>query len=146
MEFTIVPMEKTHVPQIAALEKACFSAPWSEASIASELENPLSLWLAAMEGEKVLGYVGSQIVPPEADMMNLAVCQEARNQSVGRRLVTALCDALRQRGMESLTLEVRASNLGARSLYKALGFTQVGLRRNYYFSPKEDGIILRKEL
>lgn len=146
MEFTIVPMESAHVSQVAALEMQCFSAPWSEASIASELDNPLSLWLVALEGEKVLGYVGSQMVPPEADMMNLAVSSEARRQGVGCGLVTALCSALRQRGMESLTLEVRASNEGAWKLYEHLGFAQVGLRRNYYFSPKEDGVILRKEL
>lgn len=146
MEFTIIPMEKAHVPAAAALEEQCFSAPWSETSILSELGNPLSLWLAAVEEGRLLGYVGSQMVPPEADMMNLAVVPEARRQGVGRALVTALEKALRERGMESVTLEVRASNLGARKLYAELGFAQVGLRRNYYFLPKEDGIILRKEL
>lgn len=146
MEFTIIPMEKVHVSAVATLEGQCFSAPWSEASIASELDNPLSLWMVALEEERLLGYIGSQMVLPEADMMNLAVIPEARRQGVGRALVLALCKALRERGAETLTLEVRASNVGARKLYENLGFAQVGLRRNYYFSPKEDGVILRKEL
>ena len=66
-------MESRHVPQVAALEKMCFCDPWSENSVASELENPLSRWLVAVEGEQVLGYVGSQTVLDESDMMNLAV-------------------------------------------------------------------------
>lgn len=146
MEFTIVPMESAHVSAIAALEGQCFSTPWSESSISAELDNPLSLWLVAVEEERLLGYVGSQMIPPEADMMNLAVVSEVRRHGVGGALVTALCKALRERGVESLTLEVRASNIGARKLYDKLGFAQVGLRRSYYFRPKEDGIILRKEL
>ena len=58
----IVPMEACHVPQIAALEEICFSDPWNEASVRSELENPLSLWLAAVEEDRVLGYIGSESV------------------------------------------------------------------------------------
>ena len=66
-------MNANHVGQVAALEKVCFADPWSEASIAGELGNPLSLWLVAMEQDAVLGYVGSQSVLGEGDMMNLAV-------------------------------------------------------------------------
>ena len=55
-------MQPRHVPQVAALEKICFADPWSEKSVASELENPLSYWLVAMDGEKLVGYVGSQTV------------------------------------------------------------------------------------
>jgi len=55
-------MNETHVTQIADLEKLCFSDPWSENSIASELGNKLSLWLVALEGDTVIGYVGSQTV------------------------------------------------------------------------------------
>ena len=66
-------MSQRHVAQVAALEKVCFSAPWSENSIVYELSNPLSLWVVAVEGDKLVGYVGSQMVLGEADMMNLAV-------------------------------------------------------------------------
>ena len=90
----IVPMNKSHVPQIAALEKQCFSTPWSEKSVASELQNPWSLWLAEEQDGKVLGYVGSQMSPPEADVMNLAVAPEARRQGLGENLMKALCSAL----------------------------------------------------
>ncbi len=145
MEYQIVPMAARHVAPIAALEQQCFSDPWSEAAIAPELENPLSLWLVAEQDDTLLGYIGSQSVPPEADMMNLAVAPEARRQGIAEALVHALEAALREKGTESLTLEVRVSNLPARTLYEKLGFEPVGLRKNYYFHPKEDACILRKD-
>ena len=141
----IEPMNASHVPQIAQLEKRCFSDPWSEKSIASELENPLSLWLVAVDGGQLIGYVGSQTVLGETDMMNLAVAPEARRQGTGRALVLALVDALTEKGSHSLMLEVRVSNTPAQKLYESLGFSQVGRRPKYYVNPKEDALILRKE-
>ena len=141
----IEPMNASHVPQIAALEQRCFSDPWSEKSIASELENPLAMWLVALDGEEVVGYVGSQTVLGETDMMNLAVSPEARRQGTGRALVQALIDGLAKNGSHSLMLEVRVSNAPARTLYESLGFFQVGRRPKYYVNPKEDALILRKE-
>ena len=141
----IVPMNEHHVPQIALLERECFADPWSQQSIASELHNPLSLWLVAQEGQTLLGYVGSQTCLYETDMMNIAVFPASRRQGVARALIEALVSALRERGSKQLTLEVRASNGPARQLYESLGFLQVGLRKNYYRNPKEDALILRKE-
>lgn len=131
--------------QVAGLEKLCFSDPWSENSIASELCNPLSMWLVAETDGIVVGYVGSQTVMDETDMMNIAVHPECRRQGVAAALVNALIASLKDAGSHSLTLEVRASNAPARALYDMLGFQQVGLRRNYYHNPKEDALILRKE-
>ena len=141
----IEPMNASHVPQIAQLEKRCFSDPWSEKSIASELENPLSVWLVAVDGGQLIGYVGSQTVLGEMDMMNLAVAPEARRQGTGRALVLALVDALTEKGSHSLMLEVRVSNTPAQKLYESLGFSQVGRRPKYYVNPREDALILRKE-
>ena len=141
----IVPMTEHHVPQIALLERECFADPWSQQSIASELHNPLSLWLVAQEGQTLLGYVGSQTCLDETDMMNIAVFPASRRQGVARALIEALVSALREGGSKQLTLEVRASNGPARQLYESLGFLQVGLRKNYYRNPKEDALILRKE-
>lgn len=141
----IIPMTRQHVTQVAALEKLCFSAPWSEASVAGELDNPLSVWLVCVDRGKVLGYVGSQTVLEESDMMNIAVLPEARRAGIGERLILSLIELLKDRGSRSLALEVRASNTPAISLYKKLGFLQVGRRPNYYRGPREDALILRKE-
>ncbi len=142
----IVPMHESHIAQIAALEQLCFSDPWSENSVRSELSNPLSLWLVAEEGDKVIGYVGSQSVPPEADVMNLAVAPDYQKKGIGRKLMTELIAELHSRGMNALFLEVRVGNLPARSLYQSLGFVEVGRRPKYYVNPTEDALILRKEL
>ena len=131
--------------QVAELEKLCFADPWSEKSVASELDNPLSLWLVALDGDRVAGYVGSQTVMDESDMMNVAVHPDYRKQGVATGLIVGLVEELHKKGSRCLTLEVRASNAPAISLYEKLGFLQAGLRKNYYHNPKEDALILRKE-
>ena len=138
-------MESIHISQVAALEKLCFSEPWSENSVAGELSNPLSLWLVALDGDCVAGYVGSQSVMGESDMMNIAVAPNYRRQGVAAALIEELVRRLKANGNRCLTLEVRTSNAAAIALYEKLGFAQIGRRPNYYRSPKEDALILRKE-
>ncbi len=141
----ILIMTQTHVKQVAQLEAACFSMPWSESAIAGELTNPLSLWLVAVVDDCVVGYVGSQSVMGEGDMMNLAVDPQFRRQGIAGQLVDELICRLSENNVISLTLEVRISNDAAIGLYSAKGFTEVGRRPNYYVYPKEDALILRKE-
>lgn len=130
-------MEPEHLAQIAALEIACFSDPWPESILVRELQNPLSLWLCAVDGDTVAGYIGSQTVLGESDMMNIAVHPDYRRRGVGRALVLALCKALRRQMLASaLTLEVRDSNAPAIALYDALGFEQIGLRKTITNTPK----------
>ena len=105
----------------------------------------MSLWLVALDGQQVAGYVGSQSVMGEADMMNIAVSSGYRRMGIAQELVERLVTALREQDVHSLTLEVRASNEPAKALYSKLGFYQVGCRPNYYRNPKEDALILRKE-
>lgn len=140
-----VRMNKTHVEAVAQLETVCFSDPWSITSIGSEVDNPLSLWIVALDGEKVVGYVGSQSVLGWADMMNLAVSPDYRRLGIGERLVNELTLQLKDNNVSCLTLEVRQSNSSAISLYTKLGFAEVGRRPGYYHNPREDALILRKE-
>ena len=138
-------MTSEHVAQIAEIEKLCFNDPWSEKSVASELDNKLAYWLVALEDDRVAGYVGSQTVLDWTDMMNVAVHPDYRRQGIAEKLCLALVEALKEKGNHCLTLEVRASNEPAKALYEKLGFIQVGLRKNYYRNPREDACILRKE-
>ena len=139
-------MSADHARQVAKIESLCFSAPWSENAIRSELTNPLSAWFVAVDADKVVGYIGSQTVLGESDMMNLAVLPEYRRQGVGRALVDVLIHHLTDKAVKCLTLEVRASNDAAIELYNCMGFVEVGRRPNYYSKPKEDALILRKDL
>ena len=141
----IVRMNESHVKAVAELEKLCFSDPWSENSVASELKNKLALWLVAEENGVLLGYIGSQSVMDEADVMNVAVDPIRRREGIALKLVEALVAALNEKDVRALLLEVRASNEPAKALYERQGFVQVGKRPNYYRNPKEDALILKKE-
>ena len=139
-------MKIEDVRAIAELEKMCFSDPWSEKSIASEVVNPLSYWLVAEVDGEIAGYVGSQSVLDAADMMNLAVSPVYRRQGIGQALVNSLVEYLQGNGIIALFLEVRVSNAQAIALYQKMGFIQIGRRPKYYNNPREDALILRKEL
>ena len=141
----ITEMNAVHVPQVAELERICFADPWSEKSVASELENKWALWLVALEENNVVGYIGSQTSIDETDVMNVAVHPDFRRKGIAEKLIEQLVAELKGRGSHALMLEVRASNAPAIALYEKLGFVQVGCRKNYYRNPKEDALILRKE-
>ena len=141
----LTEMKAEHVPQVAQLEKICFADPWSEMSIAHELESIWSLWLVAMEDGELVGYVGSQSSVDEADIMNVAVNPGWRRQGIAAKLINGLVAQLKNRGIHALMLEVRVTNAPAIALYEKLGFVEVGRRKNYYRNPKEDALILRKE-
>ena len=138
-------MTAADVPYVAAIETMCFRDPWSENSVRSELSNPLSVWLVAEENGVVRGYVGSQTVLDETDMMNIAVHPDFRRKGIAAALITKLVSQLKARGSRILRLEGRESNAPAIALYESLGFAQLGLRKNYYRNPKENALILGKE-
>ncbi len=145
MNYKLTPMTAEHVPQIAALEKACFSHPWSEALLENELWNDSAVILVA-EGEDgtVLGYAGLQTVLDEGYINNVAVDERFRRQGVADELIAAFV-RFGAAKLAFLTLEVRASNTPAIALYAKHGFAEAGRRKNYYADPKEDAILMTRE-
>lgn len=146
MQYTIVPMDRGHLPQIAALERQCFSAPWTEDMLAEELFNPQASFIVAQgpEGE-VLGYAGLHVVLDEGYIANVAVRPDHRQQGIASALLDVFLRFSRANGLAFLTLEVRASNDPAIRLYLKHGFAQVGRRRGYYTRPEEDAILMTLE-
>lgn len=147
-QIQIAPMGPEHIGAVAALERECFSNPWSIESLAGELENPLAVYCVAGEvgGTELAGYAGMHHIIDEGHITNIAVGAPWRRRGVASRLLRALLDYAEQRGLRLLTLEVRPSNLPAITLYEAFGFRHAGTRRNYYRSPLEDALILTKML
>lgn len=145
MNYKLTPMTAEHIPQIAALERACFSHPWSEDALREELWNDSAVIIAA-EGEDgtVLGYAGLQTVLDEGYINNVAVDQRFRRQGVADELIAAFVRFGRAR-LAFLTLEVRSSNAPAIALYAKHGFREVGRRKNYYDDPREDAILMTLE-
>ncbi len=143
MNFRIEKMTSEHIPEVARLEIVCFSSPWSENALAEELENDNSHFLVAVS-DGVLGYIGVQEICGEAYVTNVAVFGEYRKSGIGRSLIREACEGAERRGCEFITLEVRESNSPAIALYESEGFEKAGIRKNFYSSPTENGIIYTK--
>ena len=145
MNVRICDALSAHVPQIEALEQACFSVPWTSGQIVSQLKDDSHEFLAALDSEgKVLGYVGMMTVLDEGYIANVAVDPAYRRQGIGDRLIERLTEIAAERGLSFVTLEVRAGNRPAIALYEKHGFIPVGLRRNYYTMPREDALLMTK--
>ena len=145
MYYEIVPMDRSHIEQIANLEKSCFSTPWSENLLTDALFDPQASFIVAEDDEgNVLGYAGLHVVLDEGYIDNIAVEEAARRHGVASALLDVFC-RFGQANLAFLTLEVRASNTAAIALYQKHDFAQVGLRKNYYQNPREDAIIMTRE-
>lgn len=145
MNYKIVPMDRSHIPEIAGLEKLCFAEPWSEKLLEDALYDPQASFLVAEdETGRVLGYAGLHAVLDEGYIDNVAVRPDARGQGVASALLEVFC-RFGQAHLSFLTLEVRAGNGPAIQLYLKHGFEQVGRRKNYYQRPREDAILMTRE-
>lgn len=140
----VVPMAQEHIPALAALERECFSSPWSENALIEELNNPRAVFYVARIGGQVAGYAGMQHVLDEGDICNVAVFPQYRRRGIAREILLCLFRYAASNGISQIMLEVRAGNLGAQALYAGLGFEPVGRRKNFYTAPTEDALLLRK--
>ena len=144
MGYEIVNASEKHVEQLDALEKECFSMPWTRDFLISQLPDDRHIFIVAAEGEKVLGYVGMMYVLDEGYISNVAVAPEHRRQGIADALIKELLTRCKALGLAFATLEVRAGNAPAMALYDKHGFSPVGRRKNYYDFPKEDAILMTK--
>lgn len=138
--------EKKHLAQLENLEKLCFSMPWTREQLESQLPDAQHVFLVAVDGESVLGYVGMMFVLDEGYISNVAVSPEARRCGIGDALIAELLLRAEKKALSFVTLEVRESNEAAIRLYQKHGFQKVGLRKKYYDLPKEDAILMTKFL
>lgn len=141
------PLRPEHIDQMARMEELCFSVPWSRAMLEQELENPMAHYVVCTDQTgRVLGYIGSRIVLDSADITNVAVDPDYRRQGLGFELVNRMLEEMLLRGVSSVLLEVRESNLPARGCYARAGFVPVGRRKGYYDKPKEDALLMGRQL
>lgn len=136
-----------HIDAIEAMEKQCFSVPWTRDMLIKQLPDDMHIFLAAVDdnGEAV-GYVGLMYLLDEGYISNVAVSPEMRRQGIGNMLIEELILRARAKKLSFVTLEVRETNLAAQRLYKKHGFTEVGRRRKYYERPTEDAILMTRFL
>ena len=137
-------MTAASLDAVAAIEAECFSHPWSKKSLEESLEKENSLFLVAVEDEKVIGYVGMEVIVDEGYIFNVAVSADYRRRGVGYALVRELVTYSMKNSLCFITLEVRESNSSAISLYSKFGFIKAGERKNYYSDPTEAAVLMTK--
>ncbi len=139
-------MTAADIDAAARLEQACFSDPWTAEMLKDSLENPLYCFFVDEKDNAIRGYAGMFSVLDEGNIANIAVFPEYRRKGIGEALLLALIQYGREAELSVMFLEVREGNLPALSLYRKLGFTETGYRRNYYHDPEEGARIMMKEL
>jgi len=147
MDLVLRQAEIRDIKPMAEMDALCFTTPWSERSFEREIkENRLAFYIVAEIGGRLVGYAGLWCIEDEGHITNVAVHPDFRRRGIGKALISVLLSHTIQNGIRSHTLEVRASNEAAISLYKQFGFEPAGLRKNYYEDNGEDAIIMwRKE-
>ena len=145
MEINIRFYTDADAPSIAELEKECFADPWSQNAIIEAAEYG-TVFLVAEYDNRVVGYLGMKPVLDEGFISNVAVTSSARGKGVGSKLLEKLSDFAKEKGIKTISLEVRPSNAPAIALYEKFGYKQVGRRRNFYSHPTEDGLVLTLEV
>lgn len=142
----IRPMTIEDCEQVAAIEAASFSVPWSLNAFTETVEKENFRYFVAEEEGEILGYCGFLYVLDEAEIPNVCVKASARKRGVGRQMMSVLIDEAKKLGMAVLYLEVRESNTPARRLYLSLGFEENGIRKNFYEHPAEHAVLMSRAL
>ncbi|MGN1385331.1 MAG: ribosomal protein S18-alanine N-acetyltransferase [Bacillus sp. (in: firmicutes)] len=136
-------MEEQDLDAIMEVETQCFTLPWSREAFYNELhQNRFAHYLVLEEDGKVIGYCGAWLVVDEAHITNIAVLPAYQGKGFGEVLLSSMIAECKERAIERMTLEVRASNHVAQGLYKKLGFAEGAIRKNYYSDNQEDAIVM----
>ena len=130
---------------IIEIERLAFDSPWSLDSFERELSLPFSRLIVAEKDagapRRLVGFLCRWLVADECHILNVAVHPEMRRAGIANQLMNDALAEARTRNAKVVTLEVRRSNVAARSLYRKLGFEEQRLRRNYY-GAGEDAIVM----
>lgn len=135
-------MRKEHIPDVAELEKLCFSSPWSAESLRLLTKDGIGIGMVCCDDGKVCAYGGMVCAVDEGQITNIATHPDMRRRGYGRAVVQSLKKYAVNNGFDSISLEVRESNSAAIALYESLGFKTVGKRKDFYTKPTETGLVM----
>lgn len=138
------PMQESDTVAAAQIEAASSQEPWSQKAYADALSNENAYYLVAEYDGCVIGCCGLWQSFEEADICNVVVEAGSRRQGIAQKMLLALMEAGKKRGILYFTLEVRSGNMAAVRLYEKLGFATEGVRKGFYRNPKEDALIMWK--
>jgi ribosomal-protein-alanine N-acetyltransferase len=143
----IRPWGERDLDAISEIERRTFPLPWTRDQFRDLIAHPAGFgWVAAGADGRVIGYAIGWVAADEAELADLAVSEEHRDQGIGADLVRSFANEAGVRGARRLYLEVRVSNGGAQRFYGRLGFGVVGRRTAYYRNPREDALVMAADL
>ncbi len=142
----IVPAELQHLEEIVSIENSAFIKPWKKNQIKDAIQSDLDSehWVYIMD-ELVAGYIFGWIIHDEFHLNNIAVHPEYLRRNIGKGLIRHIISRVISRDIKVVLLEVSANNISAQECYKSLGFTQMGIRKDYYFKG-DDAILYNLDL
>jgi [ribosomal protein S18]-alanine N-acetyltransferase len=153
MKWRVDPMTESHVAAVVLLERSTpGAAHWTPAAYAERLVAPadlsamVNIALVAIESNTVIGFVVGRAVAREVELENIVVAESHRRQGVGAALLDQFMHECERHRCESMHLEVRSSNEGAREFYQRGGFSESGTRGNYYANPVEDAVVMGRAI
>jgi len=135
-------MKPEDIDGIASVEALSFTNPWTKQMFLDELKNPLALYYVAACGRKIVAYAGLWVIADEGHITNIAVDPSCRRQHIASAMMQRILEVADEHGLRALTLEVRAGNHPAISLYRKFGFQVEGRRKAYYSDNNEDALIM----
>ena len=142
-----VGLTEDMIGTIAEIEERCFTAPWSKGAFFDIMANGYGYhFVTAWDGYTIVGFGCLGSVLDEATVLNIATLPEMRRRGIGQKILSELISEAKRRECTVVMLEVRESNLPARSLYEKNGFVTVGERKNYYVNPTENAVLMDKKL
>lgn len=140
-------MKETDLPIVLELEEQLFTSTWKMDDFLYEMnENPFSQMFVWEEDSEIIGYMGIWIIFEQAQLTNLAVNKKYQGKGYGRKLLEMGISLCQEAGCEIMTLEVRQSNVVAKSLYQSCGFEKVSVKKDYYQDNHEDADVMMKGL
>ena len=141
----IVTLGREHLSGVAKIEQECFSQPWSEKALEILLSDNAVAVVAVLDGE-VVAYAGMTSVLDEGQITNVATLPSCRRRGLARAVLEELIARAEEKGISSIFLEARVSNVPALSLYESLGFCRIGMRRRFYSAPVEDAVLMELKI
>lgn len=141
----VIKMLPEHIDDVKGLLDICFGeSAWSAEAIRSQMEKPGSYCWLALESDRVIGYLAFEQIVDEGSIVEIAVHPDFRRQGIARKLITTAWND--HKDLSVVFLEVREGNTAAIALYEKLGFERIGERKGYYDHPKENAMIMRKDI
>lgn len=145
MDITIEKMTKEHLEQIKDILQSEFDKFWNADVLEKELKNPLSTYIVAVNGGKVVGYAGLWQPIDEGHVTNIVTKLEKRGNKIASKMLEELIEIAKNKNLKCVTLEVNVHNDIAIKLYQKYNFKEVG-RRPKYYNNTDDAIIMTKNI